>query len=136
MVPSSAKVRGARSYSAPAAIHTSNIGPMFRYTWRSTDPGTRKMPEPMTVPMTISVRSRRLRTRARFTGPSYGWFIVNVVLFGATGMVGQGVLRECLRDAEVARVLAVGRSPIGQRHGKLRELLVKSFSDFPTVEAE
>jgi uncharacterized protein YbjT (DUF2867 family) len=51
-------------------------------------------------------------------------------------MVGQGVLRECLRDAEIARVLAVGRSTIGQRHGKLHELLVKSFSDFTTVEAD
>lgn len=51
-------------------------------------------------------------------------------------MVGQGVLRECLRDAEVARVLAVGRSTIGQRHGKLRERLVKSFSDFTPVEAD
>ena len=51
-------------------------------------------------------------------------------------MVGQGVLRECLQDAEIARVLAVGRSTVGQRHGKLRELLVKSFSDFTTVEAD
>jgi len=49
--------------------------------------------------------------------------IVNVVLFGATGMVGQGVLRECLRDAEIARVLAVGRSTIGQRDGAPRRVL-------------
>jgi hypothetical protein len=39
---------------------------------------------------------------------------VNVLLFGATGMVGQGVLRECLLDPEVDRVLAVGRSAIGR----------------------
>jgi len=35
---------------------------------------------------------------------------VNVLLFGATGMVGQGVLRECLLDPGVQRVLAVGRA--------------------------
>ena len=51
-------------------------------------------------------------------------------------MVGQGVLRECLRDADVARVLAVGRSSIEQRHDKLRELVVKSFNDFASVEAD
>ena len=40
---------------------------------------------------------------------------MKVILFGATGMVGQGVLRECLLDAGVERVLAVGRSPTGLR---------------------
>ena len=39
---------------------------------------------------------------------------MKVILFGATGMVGQGVLRECLRDARVERVLAIGRTPSGQ----------------------
>ena len=38
---------------------------------------------------------------------------MKVILFGATGMVGQGVLRECLLDADVERVLAVGRSATG-----------------------
>lgn len=38
---------------------------------------------------------------------------MKVILFGATGMVGQGVLRECLRDDSVEAVLAVGRSPTG-----------------------
>ena len=38
---------------------------------------------------------------------------MKVILFGATGMVGQGVLRECLLDAGVERVLAVGRSSTG-----------------------
>jgi len=47
---------------------------------------------------------------------------MKVILFGATGMVGQGVLRECLLDAGVESVLAVGRSPTGQRHAKLREI--------------
>ena len=39
---------------------------------------------------------------------------MKVILFGATGMVGQGVLRECLLDASVACVLAIGRSPTGR----------------------
>jgi len=61
---------------------------------------------------------------------------VNVLLFGATGMVGQGVLRECLLDRDVQNVLAIGRSMTGQRHQKLRELVHKNFLDFSALEAE
>jgi len=55
---------------------------------------------------------------------------MKVVLFGASGMVGQGVLRECLRDDGVEAVLAVGRSPTGETHAKLRELVRKDLFDF------
>ena len=48
---------------------------------------------------------------------------MNVVLFGATGMVGQGVLRECLLDPRVTDVLTVGRGATEQTHAKLRELV-------------
>jgi uncharacterized protein YbjT (DUF2867 family) len=51
-------------------------------------------------------------------------------------MVGQGVLRECLLDASVERVLAIGRSAAGQRHDKLRELVVKDFADFSAIERD
>jgi uncharacterized protein YbjT (DUF2867 family) len=51
-------------------------------------------------------------------------------------MVGQGVLRECLQDPSVERVLAIGRSAVGPRHDKLRELLVKDFADFSAIERE
>ncbi len=61
---------------------------------------------------------------------------MKVILFGASGMVGQGVLRECLLDPGVEAVLAVGRSPLGQSHAKLRELLHRDFTDFSTVAAE
>jgi uncharacterized protein YbjT (DUF2867 family) len=61
---------------------------------------------------------------------------MKVVLFGATGMVGQGVLRECLLDGGVESVLAVGRSPTGQRHAKLREILHNDFLDFSLIEAQ
>jgi uncharacterized protein YbjT (DUF2867 family) len=54
---------------------------------------------------------------------------VNVMLFGATGMVGQGVLRECLLAPDVRRLLAVGRNATGQRHEKLTDLVVPDLFD-------
>lgn len=59
---------------------------------------------------------------------------MNVILLGATGMVGQGVLRECLLDPEVARVLAIGRSPTGQQHGKLQEIVHADLADLTAIE--
>ena len=61
---------------------------------------------------------------------------MNVLLFGATGMVGQGVLRECLLDPDVQSVLSVGRSQTGQRHPKLRELVHGDFLDFSALEQD
>jgi nucleoside-diphosphate-sugar epimerase len=61
---------------------------------------------------------------------------MKVILFGATGMVGQGVLRECLLDADVESVLAIGRSPTGQTHAKLREIVHDNFLDFSTIESQ
>jgi len=61
---------------------------------------------------------------------------MKVLLFGATGMVGQGALRECLLDPEVEQVLAVGRTATGQQHAKLRELVHKNLLDFSGVEKE
>ncbi len=55
---------------------------------------------------------------------------MKVILFGATGMVGQGVLRECLRDDGVESVLAVGRSSTDRTHPKLHELVRKDMFDF------
>ena len=59
-----------------------------------------------------------------------------MILFGASGMVGQGSLRECLLDADVAKVLTVGRSATGQQHPKLRELVHRDFLDFSGIERE
>jgi uncharacterized protein YbjT (DUF2867 family) len=61
---------------------------------------------------------------------------MKVILFGATGMVGQGCLRECLLDTEVERVLAVGRSPTGQRHAKLREIVHDNFLDYSEIASQ
>ncbi len=52
---------------------------------------------------------------------------MKVILFGATGMVGQGVLRECLAAPDVERVLSVGRSPAGVTHPKLGEIVTKDL---------
>jgi uncharacterized protein YbjT (DUF2867 family) len=61
---------------------------------------------------------------------------MKIILFGATGMVGQGVLLECLRDAGVERVLAVGRSPTAQRDPKLVELIHENFTDYSAIEPQ
>jgi uncharacterized protein YbjT (DUF2867 family) len=51
-------------------------------------------------------------------------------------MVGQGVLRECLRDPGVTEVFAVGRSTTGQQHAKLHEVVHKDFTDFSTLQLD
>jgi uncharacterized protein YbjT (DUF2867 family) len=61
---------------------------------------------------------------------------MRVVLFGATGMVGQGVLRECLLSPEVDSVLAVGRHATGVRHDKLREIVHGDLTDLSPLEGE
>jgi uncharacterized protein YbjT (DUF2867 family) len=61
---------------------------------------------------------------------------MKVIIFGATGMVGQGVLRECLADPQVEQVLAVGRTPLASRAARLRELRVDSFLDYAGAEPD
>lgn len=61
---------------------------------------------------------------------------MRVIVFGATGMIGQGVLRECLADPDVTAVLSVLRTPSGQSHPKLREVLHKDFTDYTAVAGE
>ncbi|MBL8568922.1 MAG: NAD(P)H-binding protein [Phreatobacter sp.] len=61
---------------------------------------------------------------------------MKVIIFGATGMIGQGVLAECLKDEGIAEVLAVLRSPTGRQHAKLRELIHRDFFDYSLIEAD
>jgi uncharacterized protein YbjT (DUF2867 family) len=61
---------------------------------------------------------------------------MNVLLFGASGMVGQGVLRECLLDADVQLVQTVGRSASGARDPKLREIVHQDLLHYETIEAQ
>ncbi len=59
---------------------------------------------------------------------------LNVVVYGATGMIGQAALLECFDHPAIAQVLAVGRSSCGLIHTKLEELLVDDMYDHSTVE--
>lgn len=61
---------------------------------------------------------------------------MKVILFGATGMVGQGALKAALEDPGVERVLAVVRSPLGTSHAKLRVLEHRDFKDYSAVAGE
>jgi uncharacterized protein YbjT (DUF2867 family) len=58
---------------------------------------------------------------------------VKVVVFGATGMVGQGVLRESLLAPDVEEVVAVVRRPTGLHHAKLREVTLTDFGDLTPI---
>ncbi|MDA0638148.1 epimerase [Nonomuraea sp. MCN248] len=61
---------------------------------------------------------------------------MRVIVFGATGMLGQGVLRACLADDRVTAVLAVGRSPTGRTHPKLREIRHADLFDLTPVAGD
>jgi uncharacterized protein YbjT (DUF2867 family) len=61
---------------------------------------------------------------------------LKVILTGATGMVGEGVLLECLANPAVDEVLSVSRRPCGHRHPKLHELLVPDFFSLDAVKDE
>lgn len=57
-----------------------------------------------------------------------------VIITGATGMVGKGVLLECLDHNSIEKVLVIGRTPIGMEHPKLKELIHNDFTDFSGIE--
>ncbi len=61
---------------------------------------------------------------------------MKIIIFGATGMVGQGLLRESLLNPAVAQVLCVGRTPTGQSHPKLGEIVHCNLYDLASIEHE
>jgi len=61
---------------------------------------------------------------------------MNVILFGGTGMVGQGVLRECVEDGGVERIVLVVRKPTGVASPKVVELVHEDFFDWSGVEEQ
>jgi uncharacterized protein YbjT (DUF2867 family) len=61
---------------------------------------------------------------------------MNVLILGATGMVGQGVMRECLLDAGVARVVTLGRHATGNAHPKVREIVHADLFHLQPIEQE
>ncbi|MGC1461511.1 MAG: NAD(P)H-binding protein [Terracidiphilus sp.] len=58
---------------------------------------------------------------------------MKIIIFGATGMVGQGVLRACLAAEDVDKVLLVGRSPLNLRHSKLDQAVLVDLFDIQTI---
>jgi len=60
----------------------------------------------------------------------------NAIITGATGMVGEGVLQECLLHPDVESVLVINRKPCGVKHEKLKEIIHKDFLDISAIESE
>jgi uncharacterized protein YbjT (DUF2867 family) len=61
---------------------------------------------------------------------------ISVIITGATGMVGEGVMHECLKNPQVGSVLLINRKPSGVLHPKLKEVIHEDFFDFRPIEAE
>ena len=59
---------------------------------------------------------------------------IHAIITGATGMVGEGVLHECLLHPQVASVLVINRKPCGVTHPKLKEIIHQDFFDFSAIE--
>ena len=60
--------------------------------------------------------------------------MIKAILFGATGMVGEGVLHEALNAATVESILVIGRRSCNVKHQKLQELLHQDFFDYSAIE--
>jgi len=60
---------------------------------------------------------------------------IKVILTGATGMVGEGVLHECLQCSQVEQILVVNRKPCGIIHPKLKEIIHADFYDLSAIES-
>lgn len=61
---------------------------------------------------------------------------IKAIITGSTGMVGEGVLHECLLHPDVESVLVINRRPCNLQHPKLKEILHQDFSDFSAIEKE
>jgi nucleoside-diphosphate-sugar epimerase len=57
-----------------------------------------------------------------------------VIITGSTGMVGKGVLLECLEDDRISEVLVVNRNPVDVNHPKLTEIIHKDFGDLSAIK--
>ena len=61
---------------------------------------------------------------------------IKAIITGATGMVGEGVLLECLDHPDIERIVVLNRKPLGRTHPKLREIIVKDFFALETIARE
>ena len=61
---------------------------------------------------------------------------MKVIITGSTGMVGKGVLLECIDDDSIIEVLLINRSPVDMTHPKIKEIIHKDFTDFSAIQHE
>ncbi|WP_419698387.1 NAD-dependent epimerase/dehydratase family protein [Mucilaginibacter sp. NFX135] len=61
---------------------------------------------------------------------------IRVIITGATGMVGEGVMHECLQHPDVEAVLVINRKSVGIAHPKLKEIIHGNFFDLSAIESE
>jgi len=61
---------------------------------------------------------------------------MKVIITGSTGMVGKGVLLECLDNDKISDVLLVNRSPVDINHSKIREIIHDDFTDFSSIQSD
>src|SRR5882757_1044096 len=61
---------------------------------------------------------------------------IKAIITGATGMVGEGVLLECLNHSDVEEVLVINRRPGGMSHPKLREVIHADFFNLTPIESQ
>src|SRR5690242_7460870 len=59
---------------------------------------------------------------------------IRVIVTGATGMVGEGILHECLQHSDVEQVLVINRKPCEISHPKLKEIIHANFFDLSAIE--
>ncbi len=59
---------------------------------------------------------------------------MKVIVTGATGMVGEGVMHQCLQHNDISEVLVINRKPCGVQHSKLKEIIHSNFFDLSAVE--
>ena len=64
------------------------------------------------------------------------FFMKKVIITGSTGMVGKGVLLECLESDQISEVLLVNRHPIGMQHPKMREVILADFRKAEEIREE
>jgi hypothetical protein len=61
---------------------------------------------------------------------------IKAIVTGVTGMVGEGVVHECLLHPDVEQVLVIGRKPCGMSHPKLKEIIHKDFFNFSAIASQ
>jgi len=61
---------------------------------------------------------------------------MKAIITGSTGMLGKGVLLECIDDPMVEQVLLINRKPLGISHSKVKEIVHANFTDFSTIKKQ